>query len=109
MDRSALAATEYHEMSVASFGANVRGLGVGTSSHFLRNQCRYGCAGVSWQSLSQTGSIVATLLRRRTHSFESDDIRIMKQFVRAFGEKLVASEQPFFGYLVDRCPQDVVA
>ena len=46
---------------------------------------------------------------RRTHPFERDDIRIAKQFVRAFHEKLMASEQPFFTYLVDSCPQDVVA
>jgi succinate dehydrogenase flavin-adding protein (antitoxin of CptAB toxin-antitoxin module) len=46
---------------------------------------------------------------RRTHPFDESDIRIATQFVRALGEKLVASEQPFFGYLIDKCPQDVVA
>ena len=46
---------------------------------------------------------------RRTHPFEADDISIVKQFVRALEEKLVASGQPFFGDLVNKCPQDVVA
>ena len=46
---------------------------------------------------------------RRRHPFESDDVKIAKQFIRALREKLVASEQPFFRYLIDTCPQDVVA
>ncbi len=46
---------------------------------------------------------------RRTHPFDESDIRIVTQFVRALGEKLVASEHSFFGYLIDKCPQDVVS
>lgn len=46
---------------------------------------------------------------RRAHPFDVNDERIAGHLIRAFGEKLVASDQPFFQYLVDRCPQDVVA
>jgi hypothetical protein len=46
---------------------------------------------------------------RRIHPFKPDDRTIATQFVRAFCEKLVAAEEPFFNYLVDMCPQDVVA
>lgn len=45
----------------------------------------------------------------RTYPFEADDINIVKQFVRAIEEKLVASDQPFFADLLNKCPQDVVA
>lgn len=44
-----------------------------------------------------------------TQGFEADDVRLVRQFIRAFHEKLVASDQPFFRYLVDKCPEDVVA
>jgi hypothetical protein len=46
---------------------------------------------------------------RRNTPFEDVDIEIINQFVRALGQKLVAVGEPFFGYLVDKCPQDVVA
>ncbi|MBC7926403.1 MAG: hypothetical protein H7039_12165 [Bryobacteraceae bacterium] len=48
-------------------------------------------------------------LLRTTHPFESDDVKIATQFVRAFREKLGASGEPFFHYLVDKCSQDAVA
>lgn len=44
-----------------------------------------------------------------TQVFEADDVKIVKQFIRAFQEKLVASDQPFFQYLLNKCPEDVVA
>lgn len=45
----------------------------------------------------------------RAHPFEVDDTRLALQFVRALNAKLVAADQPFFEYLVDRCAQEVVA
>ncbi len=44
----------------------------------------------------------------REHPFEPDNSELATQFVEALGEKLVASDQPFFGYLVTRCAQEVV-
>ena len=46
---------------------------------------------------------------RRAYPFEVEDINVVKQFVRAIEEKLVASDQPFFTDLLNKCPQDVVA
>jgi hypothetical protein len=45
----------------------------------------------------------------RVTGFRPDDIRLLKQFVEALREKLVAADQPFFPFLVDRCPEDVVS
>ncbi len=47
-------------------------------------------------------------IKRKT-PFEPVDIEIINQFVRALGQKLVAVGEPFFDYLVEMCPQDVVA
>jgi hypothetical protein len=46
---------------------------------------------------------------RRVQPFDPGDVRIADKFLRALREKLVASDQPFFSYLIDKCPQDVVA
>src|SRR3977135_377924 len=46
---------------------------------------------------------------RKTHPFEEDDVDIITKFVQALREKLIAAGQPFFQYLIDKCPQDVVA
>lgn len=48
-------------------------------------------------------------LLRTTHPFEEDDVKLATQFTRALREKLVASGQPFFRYLIDKCSQDAVA
>jgi hypothetical protein len=45
----------------------------------------------------------------RKQPFEADDIKIIKRFIRAFGQKLVAAGEPFFDSLIDMCSQDVVA
>jgi hypothetical protein len=46
---------------------------------------------------------------RRDPPFEAVDTEMIIQFVRALGQKLVAVGEPFFSYLVEMCPQDVVA
>lgn len=46
---------------------------------------------------------------RRTYPFEKHDVNLAMQFTRALREKLVASRQPFFSYLIDQCAQDAVA
>ena len=46
---------------------------------------------------------------RRTYPFENHDVQLATQFTRALREKLVASRQPFFSYLIDQCAQDAVA
>jgi DNA integrity scanning protein DisA with diadenylate cyclase activity len=45
----------------------------------------------------------------RRHPFDEDDLRVVKQFVRALGDTMVASELPFFTFLIENCPQEVVA
>lgn len=46
---------------------------------------------------------------RKAYRFEEDDLEIITKFVQALREKLTAAGQPFFQYLIDKCPQDVVA
>lgn len=46
---------------------------------------------------------------RRRHPFDADDIKLAEQFVRALGEKLAAAAESFFRYLVEKCPEEVVA
>lgn len=45
----------------------------------------------------------------RSTGFTADDVQLVRQFVRVFREKLSAYDRPYFGYLIDRCPEDVVA
>lgn len=45
----------------------------------------------------------------RSTGFGAGDVQLVRQFVRALREKLSAHGQPYFSYLIDRCPEDVVA
>jgi hypothetical protein len=44
----------------------------------------------------------------RSTGFETSDVQLVREFVSALREKLVAADQPFFNYLVDKCTEDVV-
>src|SRR5688500_12724190 len=41
-------------------------------------------------------------LARPSHPFDDSDLRIIKHFIISFREKLVASDRPFFNYLLSR-------
>jgi hypothetical protein len=48
-------------------------------------------------------------LVRDAYPFDDGDYKLVKHFVKAIHEKLVAVEFPFFRYLLDRCAHDAVA
>jgi hypothetical protein len=110
MPRSPLAPTQYYEMLLSYLVPMFAGSELEPSPI----PCDIDAAMVVTEAdgilLVRTDSVWPYCFRlRRTHPFDESDVRIARQFVRALGEKLVASEQPFFEYLIDKCPQDVVA
>src|SRR5262245_4987467 len=46
---------------------------------------------------------------RKSYPIEDGDLKIISQFVVALREKLIATSSSFFPFLVEQCPQDVVA
>ena len=88
MDRSALSAAEYHEMLLR----HLVPMFAGSELERAPISCEISADMVVPESVGNLlvrpdPSWPHCFRLRRTHPFESDDIRIMKQFVRAFGEK----------------------
>ena len=110
MQRTPLAATEYYEV----LSSQLAPMFAGSELEQSPISCDVKAARVLSESrgklLVRPDSIWPHYFRLwRSHPFEDDDIRIVQQFIRALDEKLVASGQPFFRDLLNKCPQDVVA
>lgn len=110
ISRTPLAPTQYYDMLVTNLVPMLAGSELDPSPVPCEDAAPPVLQPKNSELLLRPDSVWQHQLRlRRVQPFEAGDIRIADKFLRALREKLVASEQPFFGYLIDKCPQDVVA
>jgi hypothetical protein len=110
LSRTPLAPIEYYEMLLRNLVPMLAGSELDPSPVLCDDAAPLVLQPMDRELLLRPDSVWKHQLRlRRVQPFEPSDVRIADKFLRALREKLIASDQPFFSYLLDRCPQDVVA
>ena len=110
MSQTPLAPIQYYEMLLENLVPMLAGSELDPSPVPCKDAAPLVVQPTNSELLLRPDSVWKQQLRlRRAQPFEAGDVRIADKFLRALREKLVAAGQPFFSYLIDKCPQDVVA